>query len=251
MTYELIGLLFLIGTIGGSISAIAGGSGLITFPALLSLGLPPTVANATNFVSVLLGNLSALPAYAREIRQYRDTAIKMVVSGCLGGALGSVLLLLTNDGQFMTLVPWLILMATLLLAFGNRARDWLSHSESPITPDSLTAYILVFIVSIYGGYFGAGLGVILLAALAFVGLKDFHEANALKNVTNSVVGILGVVIFWFNDLISWSHAIPMMLGSATGGYLGIRLAKFIPAAWLSKAVIALGFVLTVYYFLAA
>ena len=250
MPVEIITLLFFTGLLAGAISAIAGGSGLITFPVLLAIGLPPTVANATNFVSVLLGNITALPAYIREIKRYQQTAIRLVVAGCLGGAIGSTLLLMTDDSVFLDLVPWLILFATLLLAFGKRLRQIITKGRLSLAErNSAFGYVFVFLVSIYGGYFGAGLGVIILATLSIMGFEDFHEANALKNITNAMVGILGVAIYALSDKISWPHAVTLMCGSALGGYLGIKLARLVPSSWLSNAIVVLGFGLALYYFL--
>ena len=251
MTYEIAALLFAAGLVGGAVSAIAGGSGLITFPMLLAVGLPPTVANATNFVSVLFGNLSALPAYLREIRAYRAVAFRLVGAGLAGGALGSALLVLTTDVVFLALVPWLLATATVTFALG----DWIKRklglsAENAIgRKGGVGRYVAVFLVSIYGGYFGAGLGVILLATLFLTGFTKFHEANALKNLVNAMVGLLGVAIYAVAGLISWQHALVMMAGSGLGGYAGVRLARFVPERWLARAIVVLGIALTVYYFL--
>lgn len=249
MSLELIALLVATGLVAGGVSAIAGGSGLITFPVLLAVGLPPTVANATNFVSVTLGNVAALPAYLNELKRYQATAVKMVIAGGAGGIIGSFLLLYTSNAFFKGLVPWLIFLTTVLLAFGKPLHKLIVERRFSLNDSSgHLGYVLIFLVSIYGGYFGAGLGVIVLATLSIIGVSDFHEANALKNVTNAVIGILGVIIFTASDLVSWPHALSMMVGSAMGGYLGIRLARYVPSEWLSKGVVLLGVILTIYYF---
>ena len=250
MSIDLILILFVVGMIAGCVSSIAGGSGLITFPVLLSIGLPPTIANATNFVSVLMGNAAALPAYVRELGKYRGPALRMVCAGLAGGGIGSVMLLNSSDTLFLELVPWLISAATLLFALSGKIKVFVSTKKIGFaTLNSPLGYVLVFIVSIYGGYFGAGLGVILLATLSIIGFTNFHEANALKNLTNTMIGLLGVIIYAFAGLISWPHALILMTGSAVGGYFGVRLARFVPQLWLSNCIVVLGVILSIYYFL--
>jgi len=250
VSIDIAGLLFVVGIVAGCVSAIAGGSGLITFPVLLSIGLPPTVANATNFVPVLSANTAALPAYAQELKQLRAPAIRLMATGLVGGSIGSVLLLLSSDTFFLDLVPWLLLTATLLYATGDQLHRWSSKAISKQTTNiSLLGYSMTFLVSIYGGYFGAGLGVVLLAVLSLIGYQVFHEANALKNLINAMIGIIGVCIYAAAGLISWPHALVMVGGSMLGGYLGIRVARFLPQRWLTNGIIALGAVLSTYYFL--
>ena len=246
MPIESIILLFASGLLAGAVSAIAGGSGLITFPVLLSIGLPPTVANATNFVSVLFGNVSAIPAYIQELRRQQQLAIRMMVAGLGGGGIGSVLLVYSGDALFSDLIPWLIALATMLFALGDKAKTLFGRAA---LNNQTLGYVLVFLVSIYGGYFGAGLGVVLLATLSILGISNFHDANAIKNLTNSMIGLLGVLIYTVADLISWSHALVMVCGSTLGGYLGIKVSRWISQVWLSRAIIALGLGLSIYYFL--
>ena len=250
ISIEIILLLFAAGFLAGGINVIAGGATLVTFPVLLAVGLPPTVANASNFVAVLPGNAAGVPAYAKEIIDNRAAAIRFVLASLAGGAVGCVLLIYSTDNFFIRIVPWLILTATLLYAFGGKINKAISaHNGGKSIAQGLPTYFLIFLASIYGGYFGAGLGVIMLAVFNMVGFSDFHEANALKNLTNTVIGALGVLIFAASGLIAWPHALVMMVGAAVGGYVTVLFARRISQKLLKNAVITLGFSLSAYYFL--
>ena len=250
MPVEIILMLFGAGFVAGGINAMAGGSSLLSFPVLMASGLPPIVANASNFVAVLPGNAAALPAYAEEINKTRDVGLKMVIASLAGGSIGCVLLVYSTDAFFLEIVPWLILTATLLYAFGGHINSFISsRNGGTAVAEGWLGYFLVFLFSIYGGYFGAGLGVIMLAVFRLIGYADFHEANALKNLTNTASSLLGVLIFAFNGLIAWPQALVMMGGSAVGGYSSTLYARRISQSLLRNAVIILGFILSAYYFL--
>lgn len=249
MSIQIVLMLFTAGVIAGGINAIAGGATLFTFPVLMAAGLPPTVANASNFVAVLPGNAAAIPAYASELRENRQAALQLVFASLAGGAIGSILLVISPDAFFLELVPWLILLATLMYTFGERINAsvarWVGSSGGPIGG---IGYFLMFVFSIYGGYFGAGLGVITLAVLKIMGYLDFHKANALKNLTNTGLGLLGVAIFSYSGLIAWPQAIVMMVGAAVGGYISAYFARRVSQTLLHNAVVILGFCLAIYYF---
>lgn len=250
MAVEVIIMLLAAGFVAGGVNAIAGGATLLTFPVLMAAGLPPTVANASNFVAVLPGNAAAIPAYAKELGDNRAAAIRLTLISLLGGALGCIFLIYSTDNFFLDIVPWLILTATLLYAFGGKINEFINkRNGGQAIAAGAPGYIMMFTFSIYGGYFGAGLGVITLAVLKMIGYADFHEANALKNLTNTMVSILGVVIFSFSGLISWPEALVMMVGATVGGYASAYYARKIPQKLLANAVIVLGFCLSAYYFL--
>ena len=249
MSIEIILMLFVAGIFAGGINALAGGATLLTFPVLMAAGLPPIVANASNFVAVLPGNAAAIPAYAKELGSNKTEAFKLVVASLAGGAIGAVLLIYSTDNFFLELVPWLILMATLFFAFGGHINKYVSEKfGGGAIAAGMPGYCLMFTFSIYGGYFGAGLGVITLAVLKIMGYLDFHEANALKNLTNTMVSLLGVGIFAVSGLISWPEALIIMVGATLGGYGSAHFAKRVPQKLLNGAVITLGFCLSIYYF---
>ncbi|MEM9279911.1 MAG: sulfite exporter TauE/SafE family protein [Pseudomonadota bacterium] len=247
---EIILMLVAAGFVAGGINALAGGSTLLTFPVLMAAGLPPTVANASNFVSALLGNAAAIPAYYKEIADNKTVAFRLTLASLAGATIGCLLLINSTDDVFLEIVPWLILTATLFYAFGGQISGLIrSRNGGGAMVADIPGYVLTFLFSIYGGYFGAGLGVITLAVLKMIGYSDFHEANALKNLTNTMIGILGIIIFSLNGLIAWTEAIVMMVGAGLGGYTSIRYARRISQRLLTNAVIILGLCLSVYYFL--
>lgn len=254
VTLEIALILFAAGTVAGAVNAFAGGATLLTFPVLMAVGLPPTVANATNFVAVLPGNAFAIPAYREQLREQKADAARLLPISLAGGVVGAIALIFSSDNAFLALVPWMILGATLLYAFGDRINRIANGNLAAPSDDAqhplprFGGMAALFVFSIYGGYFGAGLGVITLATLKIMGYLEFHQANALKNLTNTAVGITGVALFTVSGLVSWPHAIVMMTGAALGGYASARLTRHIPQAWLHWAIVVLGLCLSIYYF---
>ncbi|MEL7463120.1 MAG: sulfite exporter TauE/SafE family protein [Pseudomonadota bacterium] len=236
-----------IGVIGGVWNAIGGGATLFTFPALMAAGLPPVVANATNYVALLPSNAAALPAYRAELRALgRELLPLLAVSGA-GALIGSLLLLTSDPDVFAALIPFLILAATLLFAFGARINAALV-SLAGTGGSGIAAFALLFASSIYGGYFGADLGIILLAIAQIMDHSDFHVANGIKNLLATSFTILSIVIFGFGGLIAWPEAFAMMAGATAGGYFGGRLARRVNQRFLRLAVTAFGFCLSAVYF---
>ncbi|GKX34148.1 MAG: UPF0721 transmembrane protein [Rhizobiaceae bacterium MnEN-MB40S] len=236
-----------VGVFGGAWNAIAGGATLLTFPALMVLGLPPMTANATNYLALLPSNAAALPAYRGELRGLGRALPPLLAVSGLGAMLGSALLVISDPELFVMLIPFLILFATILFAFGNRLREQLLRLVGETRSRTLI-FAALFVFSIYGGYFGAGLGIILLAITQMLGFSDFHVANSIKNLLATSFTILSIVVFGVGGLIAWPEAIAMMAGSAIGGYAGGRLARQINPANLRGAVIMFGLILSVVYF---
>jgi len=242
-----IAILVGVGLVGGVWNAIAGGATLFTFPALMAMGLPPVVANATNYLALLPSNAAALPAYREELRGLGRTLLPLLVVSGLGAILGSLLLLISNPDVFVTLIPFLILFATILFASGDALRRWLLSIAGEARSNNLV-YAALFISSIYGGYFGAGLGFILLAIAQIMGFSDFHVANSIKNLLATSFTILSILVFGIGGLIAWPEAMTMMVGSTVGGYLGGRFAKRVNQKVLRVLVIAFGVLLSLVYF---
>ena len=240
--------LLLIGLFGGAWNAVAGGATLFTFPALMAAGLPPIVANATNYLALLPSNAAALPAYRQELRDIGPAIWPLVIVSGLGAIVGSVLLLVSDPQTFVALIPFLILLATALFAFGDRLRQRLLTAAGD-GGGTVVTYIALFVSSIYGGYFGAGLGIILLAIAQILGFSDFHRANSIKNLLATSFTILSIAVFGIGGLIAWPEAVTMMAGSTMGGYLGGRFAKRIDQRYLKATVILFGCVLSLVYFL--
>lgn len=240
-------ILLCIGLVGGVWNAIAGGATLFTFPALMAVGLPPIVANATNYLGLLPANAAALPAYRDEMRTLGRRVIPLLIVSSTGAIAGSLLLLVSDPDVFVTLIPFLILLAAGLFAFGERVRRWLL---AKLGSENGTAaiYLLLFVSSIYGGYFGAGLGIILLAVAQLLGFFDFNVANSIKNFLATTFTIVSIAVFGLGGLIAWPQAAVMMVGSTVGGYAGGRLAKRVNSDYLRAFVIAFALVLAIVYF---
>jgi uncharacterized membrane protein YfcA len=242
--------LFSAGIIAGGMSAIAGGASFFTFPALVMSGLPPLAANATNFVALAPSNIAALPAFRSELRHLGRAVILPVILGASGGLIGSLTLIAMGGGFFASAVPYLMATATILFAIAPYIRTVIDKiGKVDKNTNSPGPMILLFVFSIYGGYFGAGLGQITMAALILNGHDDFHTTNALKNLVISAIGICAVLIYSLSGVVSWYHALIMMAGAAIGGYLGGSISKYVPQRALRLWVIILGSVLTIYYFL--
>ncbi|MEM6480452.1 MAG: sulfite exporter TauE/SafE family protein [Pseudomonadota bacterium] len=240
-------ILIVIGLVGGVWNAIAGGATLFTFPALMAVGLPPVVANATNYLALLPSNAAALPAYREELRGLGRQLLPLLIVSGLGAVAGSVLLLFSDPDFFVVLIPFLILVATGLFAFGDAVRSGILRMVGE-NSGSLAVYSALFLSSIYGGYFGAGLGIILLAIAQLMGFSDFHIANSIKNLLATSFTILSILVFGIGGLIAWPQAIAMMVGSTIGGYAGGRLAKRVNTRYLRGAVIGFGLTLSLVYF---
>ena len=243
-----IGILVGIGLIGGVWNAVAGGATLFTFPALMAVGLPPIVANATNYLALLPSNAAALPAYRAELRGVGTALVPLLLVSGIGAVAGSVLLLWSDPSVFVVLIPFLILGATGLFAFGNRLRASLL-ARTGKARGSVLVFAALFLASVYGGYFGAGLGIILLAIAQIMGFSDFHVANSIKNLLATNFTLLSVLIFGIGGIIAWPEAVAMMAGSTVGGYAGGRVARRMNARHLHHGVVIFGLVLSAVYFL--
>lgn len=233
------------GFVAGAVNAVAGGGTLLTFPALVSVGLPSIPANATSTVALFPGQATAIAALRAHLGDIRSLAAPLGALGTTGGLLGAWLLTRTPARVFEKVVPFLILGATLLFLaqepLGRR------RSAAGATPDGIrwtpTIGILLFAVAIYGGYFGAGIGILTLAALGMLGMRDIHRMNAVKAVFT--LGANGVACAWFlaRGLAEPSALVPMLVGTTLGGYAGGRLGQRIGKAWVRRVVIGVGMLL--------
>jgi uncharacterized membrane protein YfcA len=238
-----------VGIFSGGINAIVGSGTFFSFPVLLWMGVPPIAANATSKVGLWPASLVAAHTYLPELRMVKQHLFVRSMVALAGGTLGALLLLATSEQLFYRLIPWLIGGATLLFAFSKQIVQRTAHFGSRTN----TALMLVteFIAAVYGGYFGAGVGVVLMAALALGGELDPQIANAQKNLYAGLNNGAAVVIFVAQGVVLWSFAIPLIAGAFIGGYLGAHLARSIPGAWLRQVVIAVGLILTAIYFRSA
>ncbi|MEM9355225.1 MAG: sulfite exporter TauE/SafE family protein [Pseudomonadota bacterium] len=239
--------LIIVGLVGGAWNAVAGGATLFTFPALMAAGLPPVVANATNYLAMLPSNAAAIPAYMSELRDVGGRVWALLIISGAGAIVGSLLLIASEQALFEFLIPFLILLATALFAFGSEIGRLL-RAKLAGRASVGALYGALFLFSIYGGYFGAGLGIILLAVVQVMGFTSFHVANSLKNLLATSFTVLSIIVFGVGGIIAWPEALVMMVGSTLGGYLGARYARQINERYLRTAVIVFGVVLSAVYF---
>jgi uncharacterized membrane protein YfcA len=235
----------------GTVNALAGGGTLITFPLLTALGVPAIAANITNTVALCPGNVSGALAQREAFRGQRARLPLLLVAGMVGGLAGGVLLLATGEQAFRRSVPYLLLLASALLASQDRVRSWLlarAQRRGQSAAPSALAPAAVAVASVYGGYFGAGLGVILLAALGATSDETLTRLNAVKQLVSLAVNLSAAVFFLFSGHIVWPAALVMAAGAVVGGALGGVLASRIPAIVLRRLVVTTGIVLAGVYF---
>jgi len=240
-------LLFCAGLAGGAANAVAGGGTFFTFPALLAAGLDPLAANTSNAVAVYPGHAAAVPAYRAEVRRSRRGLATRTAIAAAGGLAGALALLWSGDRVFSALVPWLLLAATVLFAAGPAIRS-AAERMGGLSPRAAGAVEFAF--AVYGGYFGAGLGVLLIVAPTVVGVRDLQVANAQKNLLATAITTVSVGAFVAAGVVAWPQALPVLAGALAGGYLGGRAARHIPAAALRLVIVATGLALSVHYFAA-
>ena len=243
-------LLFVAGVLGGMLNAVAGGGTFITFPALVFVGVPPVAASITNTVALTPGYLGATMAQARDLVGQRRRLWLLVPTGAIGGVVGGLLLVNTSEKLFEALVPFLILLASALLGFQTRLRGWVvarAERAGHATLPEFWVVFPVFLASIYGGYFGAGLSVIILAVLALVIDDTLTRLNGLKQAIAFAVNVAAAIFFLFSGRVVWSAALVMMVGALLGGVIGGRLASRIKAETLRRVVVTIGVIVSIIY----
>jgi uncharacterized membrane protein YfcA len=246
-------LLFFAGALAGAMNAVAGGGSFVAFPTLLFTGVPPIPANATNTLSLWVGTAVSGGAYRRHLNLPRRVLLPLVSMGLLGGLAGALLLIKTPAHTFLRLIPWLMLAATLLFTFGRHLTGRLSAGISHQASNAAVAGASFFelLVAIYGGYFGAGIGIMNLAMFAALGMTDIHEMNALKIVLVAVINGVAAVTFIATDSIVWPQALVMIVGAGLGGYASAHYAQKLPQSLVRATIITLGVGMTIYFFLKA
>ncbi|HYM76690.1 MAG TPA: sulfite exporter TauE/SafE family protein [Candidatus Dormibacteraeota bacterium] len=250
MTLQSILFLFFAGALGGALNSVAGGGSFIAFPALLFTGVPPIPANATNTIALWTAAAASGGAYRKRLDVPRSVLIPLLAASLVGGIAGAILLLKTPAHTFMRVLPWLTLGATLLFAFGKKLaggrRSVMEHEASPAALVGTTLFQLG--VAVYGGYFGGGMGIVMLAMLAALGMTDIHAMNALKSILGFVINGVAVVTFIIAGAVYWKHGAVMIAGGIAGGYIGAHYAMKLPQAWIRTFVVLVGAGMTVYFF---
>ncbi len=245
-------LLLLAAGIAGAINALAGGGTFLTFPMLMGAGqLTDKVANATNTLALWPGSASSVFAALHNLRKVpRGILISYCIISAIGGLIGAYLLIHTPPANFKMIIPWLLAFATTIFAFSKPIARWAGrHHGRPTLGWTITVGIIQLIVSTYGGYFGAGMGVLMMAGLAFSGLEDIHQSNALKAIMATVINIAATILLAQEPgLIAWRFGLPMAVTAIIGGFLGMRLANRINPAALRGIILFTGVVLTIIFF---
>jgi len=245
MSLSHVAILFCAAMLGGTLNAVAGGGSFFSFPALLFVGVPPISANATSAAALWPGSLASTIAYRRELaRQNRGQLLLLSIISLAGGLIGAIVLLRTEDTTFAHLIPYLLLVATLIFALSNpiirrlRARA-ATHPASPWLRRVLAPFGQ-FLIAIYGGFFGGGMGILMLAALAVAGMEDIHEMNAIKTLLATIVNGISVLTFVLAGVVRWPETLVMVIGAIVGGYGGAAIARKIPPLLVRRFVIGVG-----------
>jgi len=245
-------LLFFAGLLGGMFNSIAGGGTFITFPALLFAGVPPVSANATNTFASCAGYVSGAYALRKELPARNSEVFKHVLVGLLGGITGAWLLLQTPESVFREAVPWLLLFATLLFAFGSRLNSVFRRAAYGYRHASTIGRFLLLLmllgVCIYGGFFNAGLGIILLSYLVLAGHRNIHSMNGLKLLTSACVSLAAIAVFIYKGEIVWFEGSIVLIGTLAGAYIAASVSRRLPQVYVRNFVTLTGAGITLFFF---
>jgi uncharacterized membrane protein YfcA len=243
-------VLFTVGIIAGVINALAGGGTLLSFPTLIFTGVPPVIANATSTVALLVGTVASFISYRREFVNQKRWAVRFGPPSALGGLLGAILLLHTSEHSFQVIIPYLILFATVLFTFQPMIARWLQIEAATAQKSRhgiAAAMFFQFFVGIYGGYFGAGIGILMLAALQLLVPADVHEMNSLKVLLASLINSVAAAYFIIHGGIVWVDVLLLAIGATIGGYSGPVLGRKVGGAAVRGFVTVVGFAIGFYF----
>ena len=246
-------LLFLSAALAGALNSVAGGGSFLSFPALIFTGVPPIPANATSTVALWPGTVASVGAYRKRFPKDFRILIEMVVTSLAGGTLGALVLLHTPQSTFMRFVPYLFLLATLLLIFGKTLANWMEAafqtSQQPRWVLLIGSNFFQFLIALYGGFFGAGIGIMMLALFTMLRMEDIHAMNALKTLLNATINGAAVITFIVAGAVMWPQALVMLTGAVLGGYGGAHYAQKLDPQIVRRFVIAVGIAMSLYFFL--
>ncbi|MHB8521839.1 MAG: sulfite exporter TauE/SafE family protein [Limisphaerales bacterium] len=238
----------------GVVNAVAGGGTLITFPALILWGTPPIIANATSTLALVFGTTGSVYGYRRQIAAVKPWLKRFVPVSLLGGLLGGILLTRTREDVFAKMVPFLLLFATIVFVAQGAFRRFAGFGNKPDTavmPHHRVVWAAVlfqFFVAIYGGYFGAGIGILMLASLGFIGLTNIHEMNGLKTVLGLLINVVAAIYFIFAGLIDWPKTAVMTVGALAGYFFGSHYSQRIPQRHVRHLITGVGFLISAVMF---
>lgn len=274
----ITGLLFVIAFVGGALNAVAGGGSFLTLPTLLYAGIPPVAANATSTFAMWPASVASAVAYRREILRARQWMLALGSVSLIGGLLGGLLLVRTSNESFIRLLPWLMLVAAATFSWGSRLTIWArsrrqraaasvgadgqwsiagpgnqASLSGPATAAAARAplwtLLIQLVISTYGGYFGGGMGIMMLAALSIAGMQDMHEMNGLKTILAIAINGVALAAFVVSGAIAWVPGLVMAGGGIAGGYAGAALARRVPGVAVRAVVIVVAWGMTAYFFL--
>jgi len=244
--------LFLAAILGGTLNAVAGGGSFITFPALYASGILPIQANATSTVALWPGSVASIGAYRQSLKGM-PRIIFLVIASLAGGLAGAQILLNTSQSAFLALVPWLLLLATLLFAFGGKLtaslRGRVPSAKLHPAVAIIALMITQFVIATYGGFFGGGIGILMLAVFSVAGMQDINAMNGLKALLASCINGVAVLAFVLAGAVVWQAAAVMVVGAIIGGYGGASVARRIDPRLVRGFVIVVGLAMTIYFFI--
>lgn len=248
MNLQEISLFFIVPAIAAAINSVAGGGTFLTFPVFTMIGLTEAQANIMSTVALWPGTVSSAYGYKGELRAERKRLMPLLLICIIGGAAGSLTFLLTPETTFKALLPWLLLAATCVFTFGRHIIKWLHQNFPKSREQPALGMFLQMIIAFYGGYFGAGIGILMLAMLRLMGLSNIHEMNALKTLLAAAINMATVVVFICAGVVLWKIAAIMIAGGIFGGYVGARLALKVSPEYVRKFVSVFGFAMSAYFF---
>ena len=246
------GAVFGAAVIAGAINSVAGGGSFISYPTLVFVGLPEIRANATNTLGLFPGMLASAGAYRAELKGQGKQLVVLSFASLIGSILGAMLLLGTPERTFVRLLPFLLLFAAVVFTFGGglakRLKARMSHIEVSENTSLAGVAGIQVLISIYGGYFGGGMGILMLASLTLMGMSHIHSMNALKAVLGGLINAVAAALFVARKAIIWPYAIVMIAGALVGGYAGAYVARRIDAAAVRKGVLVFAWGMTAFFF---
>jgi len=245
----LLLVLFGVALLAGALNAVAGGGSFLTLPTLLFAGTAPVSANATSTFALWPGTVASAVAYRDDLATERRHLLPLCAVSVVGGLFGGGLLLRTSDTSFMRLLPWLMLLATVTFTFGGSVTARLRRARAHEL--SLWAFALQFVIAIYGGYFGGGIGIMMLAVMAVAGMTNIHEMNALKVLLAIAINGIALAEFVVQGAVAWQPGLVMAAGGIIGGFAGARIARQLPAAPVRTFVTIVAWTMTAYFFVRA
>jgi hypothetical protein len=253
--FDIVGLigLFIAGVAAGAVNSVAGGGTLISFPSLVEFGQSETVSNATNTAALWPGSFSSAVGYRKDTPLQVGLVATLIIPSFVGGILGAVIFVITPPSVFKIVVPFLVLFATLLFGFRKIITSKITHGKNESreyvsTKARVWGFCFQLFVATYGGYFGAGIGILMLGSLSIMGLHDIHKMNAIKTTLTALINMTAFVFFALRGLVAWELAVVVGVGAIFGGYAGARSAKRIDPSLLQLLVVAIGLIVSAWLF---